>query len=497
MRYHLVRPGIETSAESVAFLSTDELLCQCLGLHPLDRIEVADGSGSVLAVLNGVTSGLVPPGSVGLSETAFERLALEEGVEVSMRPAGPPASVTAIRHKIAGRPFAGGDLRVLVDDIVSGRHSKVELTALVVASAIHGLSDDEVTELVRAMVARGRRMRWPGPIVADKHCIGGVPGNRTTPIVVAIAVAAGLTIPKTSSRAVTSAAGTADAMETLMNVSLSVERMEAVVRRAGGCLVWGGAMDLAPADDAIIRVEHPLHIDCEGLMLASILAKKIAAGATHVVIDIPVGPGSKVESSERAAALRERFRALGARLDLELSIQLTDGSSPIGHGVGPAIEARDVLAVLDGDALAPRDLREKSIAVAGSLLELVGAAAAGQGALEARSLLDSGAARERFELIRDLQGRSEPPRPGPAVYYWCAPVDGRVVAISNESIARAARLAGAPRDPAAGVDVHTRVGDRVTQGQPLLRVHARNTTMGEYARRYLETEARPMRVEPS
>ena len=128
------------------------------------------------------------------------------------------------------------------------------------------------------MVDAGERLSWSAPIVVDKHSVGGLPGNRTTPIIVAIAASLGLTMPKTSSRAITSPAGTADMMETLAPIHLTWQRSVAWSNRKGGCIVWGGAVKLSPADDILIRVERALDLDTEGQMIASVLSKKKSGG---------------------------------------------------------------------------------------------------------------------------------------------------------------------------------------------------------------------------
>lgn len=496
MRHELKRIGIDTGTESVAFLSSDSLVCRCLGLHPLDRVAIEADGRTVLSVLDGVTGDAVTVGAVGLSDYAFDRLALAEGTDVDVRPAEPPVSVDAVRAKVAGHRLTPPELDQIARDIVAGRYSKIELTAFVVASAIHGLDDDEVVALVEAMVASGERLRWDAPVVADKHSIGGVPGNRTTPIVVAIAAAAGLTIPKASSRSVTSPAGTADTLETVMDVELTAERIRAVVEERGGCMVWGGAFNLAPADDLIIRVEHPLNIDCEGLMIASILAKKLAAGSTHVVLDIPAGPGAKVRSADHGAHLGARFERLAARLGLRLKTLVTDGSQPIGRGVGPVLEMRDVLGILRGEAVAPVDLRDKALALAGELLELTGAASTGTGAAKAAAIVDSGAALAKFEGIRSAQGARELGHPGRQTHDLPAATAGRVSAIRNDVVARVARLAGAPRDSGAGIDLLVHAGDVVAAGQPLLRVHAESAQLLEFALAYLAEHPDVVAVEP-
>jgi thymidine phosphorylase len=486
MKFVLQRIGIDTHKESVAFLDDDDLICHSVEFQPMDRIEISGDGQRVLCVLNAVEAEVVPRGAIGLSNYAFAKLGLPEGTEVDVRPAEPPASTDLLRARMAGKRFSPEDIRKIVHDIVEGRYSKIELTAFVVAATINALDDDEVYALATATVESGERLQFKNSVIADKHCIGGVPGNRTTPIVVAIAAAAGLVIPKTSSRAVTSPAGTADTMETLMNVELPLERIYEVVGKESGCLVWGGALNLAPPDDLIIRVEHPLHIDSESFMIASILSKKSAAGATHLVLDIPVGRGGKAETPQKAEHLQERFENLATRLNLRIKTIFTDGTQPVGRGIGPVLEAQDVLAVLSNDPNAPLDLREKSLHLAGALLELTGALPQDQGRARAEALLRSGAAFEKFERIRALQGYRQLSAPGRYCEEIRATKGGRVQAIHNRLIARIAKLAGAPRDAGAGVFLHKHVGDFVQQGEPLFRVHAHSAETLGFALRFWE-----------
>lgn len=501
MRFELRRIGIDTGRESVAYLNNAAILCGCLGLHPLERLEVRGSGRTLLAVLDGVEAPVLGRDLggdiVGLGTYAFDKLGLPDGSAVDVQPAEPPKSVELLRAKLAGRRLNVADFSVIARDLVAGRYSNIELTAFVVACAIHSLDDAEVRALVTAMVESGERMHWTASVIADKHSVGGVPGNRTTPIVTAIAAAAGLQMPKTSSRSITSPAGTADTVETLMDVNLTPERIRAVLAREGACLAWGGALNLAPADDLIIRVEHPLDIDAEGLMIASILAKKAAAGSTHVVIDIPVGLGAKIEGRERGARLRERFERIGGELDLKVTALLTDGTQPVGRGIGPVLEARDVLQVLRGEREAPQDLREKAIYLAGELLELTATTAAGQGAARARSLLESGHAYERFERIREAQGRREPPPPGPHTFELRARRSGRVGGIANAVLSRTARLAGAPRDVGAGIDLLVHVSDEVREDDVLLRIHAASAPLLEFAVAHLGEHPEAVAVDPS
>jgi thymidine phosphorylase len=302
---------------------------------------------------------------------------------------------------------------------------------------------------------------------------------------VPIVAALGLPIPKTSSRGITSPAGSADSMEVLAPVSLDIPAMRKVVEREGGCIVWGGTVRLSPADDILIRVERPLDFDSDGQLVASVLSKKAAAGSTHVVIDMPVGPTAKVRGAEAAARLAQRLGSVGKSIGLEVRVVSSDGSQPVGRGIGPALEARDVLSVLQNETAAPADLRERALLLAGELVELCGAAPAGSGNAAAREALASGAAWRKFQAICAAQGGMREIPLAAQRHVVAAPAAGRVASFDNRRLAKVAKLAGAPRDPAAGLDLHVRVGDRVERGAPLFTLHAEAPGALEYALAYL------------
>lgn len=327
--------------------------------------------------------------------------------------------------------------------------------------------------MTRAMAAVGGRLSWGSDMVVDKHCIGGIPGNRTSMIVVPIVAAHGLTIPKTSSRAITSPAGTADTMEVLARVDVGSDEMHEIVAAERGCLVWGGHANLSPADDVLISVERPLAIDTPEQMVASILSKKLAAGSTHLVLDLPVGPTAKLRDRERFLRLRKLFEYVSDQVGISTDVLATDGSQPIGRGIGPWLEARDVMQVLERHPDAPRDLEERAVLLAGHVLEFDPALRGGQGIVRARELLHSGAALAKMRRLMAAQGA--PPQQvalGTLTHDVAAAHDGVVSAIDCLRLARIARLAGAPMDKGAGVDLFKRIGDPVQQGEPLYRIHA-------------------------
>lgn len=488
------RVGIDTWRENVAYLHRDCPVVRAEGFQALSKVSVQANGTTIAAVLNVVDDPhIVAPCDLGLSEDAFARLGVAEGHAAQIEHAEPPPSIVALHRKIGGDRLARADLFAIVEDIAAARYSKIELAAFVVATHQNELDRDEVLHLTEAMIAVGQRLHWredvgSGPVV-DKHCIGGIPGNRTSMLVVPIVAAHGLWCPKTSSRAITSPAGTADTMEVLARVELTVEQLVPIVRATRGCIAWGGTAGLSPADDILISVERPLGIDSPGQMVASILSKKVAAGSTHLLLDIPVGPSAKVRSMAEAQRLKRLFEHVAAPLGLALEVVITDGSQPIGRGIGPVLEARDVMQVLHNDPLAPADLREKALRLAGRMIEFDPDVRGGDGLRIARDILESGRALERMLGIVEAQGRrSDPPGPGRLVHEVRAAADGTVQAIDNLRLARIARLAGAPQLPGAGADLLKKLGDPVRRGDVLYRIHAEVEADLVFARRLADAD---------
>ena len=473
----LKRIAIDTYHENVAFLHRDCPAYRTEGFQALTKVEVKANDGKsrrVLAVLNVVDdTAIIDVNELGLSEQAFEQLGLAEDAQVRVAHTEPPSSLDAVHRKIAGGSLSLEDYRAIASDVVGNRYSRMEIAAFLIASSQAGLERDEVLSLTTAMVETGERLDWGESFVADKHCIGGIPGNRTSMLVVPIVAAHGMLIPKTSSRAITSPAGTADTMGVMAKVDLPPEELREIVHHQRGCLAWGGTAELAPMDDLLISVERPLFVDSPGQLVASILSKKLAAGSTHLLIDIPVGPTAKVRSMNDALQLRKLFEYVGDCKGLHVEVIITDGSQPIGRGIGPALEARDVLQVLNNDTDAPQDLRQKSLRLAGRVLEFDPDVRGGQGFNIARDILDSGRALKKMQSIIDVQGRKEfKYRPGHLRFDVVAPRDGVVIGIDNLQMARIARLAGAPMDVFAGVDLFKKLGDPVEKGEPLYALYA-------------------------
>ncbi len=460
-----------------------------LGLHHGDRIGIVYKKRHAHAIMNITdTEKSVKVGSLGLFEEVLKYLGCKNGSTVKIHLEKKPDSIRYIREKLEGRRLKKEEINEIITDLVYGKLSPVEITYFVAGSAVHGLNEEETVNLTKAMINTGDTLIFPGEIVLDKHCTGGVAGNRTTPIIVPIIAAAGLKIPKTSSRAITSPAGTADTMEVIAPVIHNKEKMQKMVHKNGGCIVWGGAINLAPADDKIIQVESPLSIDAEGQLLASILAKKGSVGSTHVLIDIPIGNQTKITSAKRAKHLATLFKRIGKKIGMHLEVIITDGNEPIGNGIGPALEAKDVLKVLQRSDTRPLDLEKKSVEMAGKMLEM--AKITNNGKRLAQEILDDGRALKKFKEIIKAQGgkssiKSSDIKVGKYTYTYKASKEGKVKDLNNKAIAKVAKVAGAPHDQGAGIYLHVHEGDMLKKGQTILTIHADNKEKLQFARKEL------------
>jgi thymidine phosphorylase len=493
-RLRLRRMGIDTYQEPVLYMHRDCPVCHSEGFEAQSRVEVALNSHHIVATLNVVDADFLSPGEAGVSEAAWRLLRAREGDVVLLRHPAPLESLGHVRAKVYGRRLTDPSIRAVIADVAAGHYSDLQLAAFVTACAGDRLDMQETISLTRAMVDVGDRIDWGEGLVMDKHCVGGLPGNRTTMLIVPIVAACGLRMPKTSSRAITSPAGTADTMETIAPVDLEVAQIKRVVESTGGCIVWGGSVRLSPADDILIRVERPLDLDSQGQLVASVLSKKVAAGSTHVLIDMPVGPTAKVRSAEAARELGTQLQHVAHALGLKVRVARTDGQAPVGRGIGPALEARDVLAVLRGQADAPADLAQRALLLAGELLEFGGAAPPGSGNAMAAAVLADGRAWAKMQEICQAQGGFREPPVAPCRHEVPAARSGTVQGMDNRRLARIAKLAGAPKTPCAGIDLHVRVGDFVERGQPLYTLHAGSPGALAYALAYAQTQSDTVHV---
>lgn len=494
-RLRLKQLSINTYNEAVIYMREDCHICQSEGFEAQARVKVTLNDNSLIATLNTVQSDLLHHDEASLSTYAWNFLHAKEGDEITISHPVPLDSLSYIRSKIYGKELKKNEIDHIIDDLMSGQLSDIDIAMFLSAIAGKGLNMRETFDLTNAMIRTGQQMFWTSELIFDKHCVGGLPGNRTTLIVVPIVAAFGLMIPKTSSRAITSPAGTADTMEVFAPVNLDSKTIQKIVEKENGCIAWGGAVSLSPADDLLIRIERAMNLDSEGQMVASILSKKIAAGANHLVVDMPIGKTAKVRSIQQAEFIKNYLEEIARKFSLKIKVLMTDGSQPIGYGIGPALEARDVWAVLSGNPWAPKDLRDRALTIAGHLIEFAPNVLKGSGRSLAESILDSGQALKKFEAICKAQGGLFEIPTAKYTREIKAQQSGKIIEIDNRHIARIAKLAGAPNAKASGVEMLVKLNFTVEKGQPLFIIHSETKGELDYALEFIKLDHTIIQIE--
>lgn len=448
--------------------------CVELGVQEMDRVKIMAPAETMVAIVERSDS-VLERGEIGLMKDTFRGLKVKQGDTVIVSYAPKPESVRFIRRKMDNKALTKDEIESVVQDIVEYRLSNIEVSAWLTALYINGMSLEEIANMTNAMVKTGDTLHFERGPVFDFHSVGGVPGNKITPIVVSIVAEAGLLIPKTSSRAISSAAGTSDFVEVFADVDIDAMRLREIAETHGGAFTWGGSINLAPVDDIVIKVEYPLSINPRAQMLASIMSKKKAISADYLLIDLPTGEGTKISNIEEARAYARDFMTLGDMLGMHVECAITYGDQPVGSAIGPALEARECVRILEGDEH-PSSVVEKACELAGMILEMGGHS---NGARKAREILDSGRALKKFREIVGAQNgnpdiKSEDIKIGEFSHEFQAPRFGYVNQIRNKDLVAVARAAGSPHDKGAGILLRTKKGHRVEQGDTLFTIYADN-----------------------
>ncbi len=466
-----------------------------MGLYTTGRISIktiSKYSKEISTVFDSIEK-FVKEDEILVSLETKKRLKLKKGQKVDVNISRSPRSVLYIRKKLEGKTLKEKEVDEIIIDVVNNSLSEPEIAIFISAMYEHRMSFKETIYLINAILKTGNRLNLKEKFPVDKHSIGGVAGNRTTPLVVSICAAAGLIMPKTSSKAITSAAGTADVISTIAKVEFEMKELKKIISKAGAFMVWGGALGMVPADSKIIKVEKALKIDPESQLLASIMSKKLAVGSKYLVIDIPYGKSAKV-TRQRALKLKEKFEKLGRYFHIKMKVVLTDGSQPIGSGIGPALELIDVINILDPKKKGPKDLEEKSLFLAAHLLEMTHKAKKGQGEKLAEEILHSGKAFEKFkEIIKAQKGKLVEIKPGKFKRDIFAKRSGKILEIDNKKINFLARSAGCPADKYAGLFLHVYKNDKVKKGEKILTIYAESKPRLNEALRFYK-KIKPIKV---
>ena len=457
-------------SEPVVMLNRDD--CLELGVGPTDRVRITAERSVVTSIVTSDKE--VRKGLVGMPAYVLKRCGASDGGEVEVVFSPMPDSARSIRRKINGHRLNREEIGSIVMDIMDGNLSGKEILAFISAFNINNSDLTEVADLTRAMTATGTTVDFGVCPVLDFHSLGGVPGNKITPIVVSIVASEGLVIPKMSSRSISSACGTSDFVDTFCDVELNNEQLLSAVRKTNGVFACGNE-DYAPVGQMIIDAERPMGIDPRPTMLASIMSKKVAIGTTHLVIDIPMGEGSKIPDINTARDFAKDFTELGSMLGMHVECAVSRADQPIGRMIGPILEAKECVEVLEDRGGDP-ELIDKACTMAGILLEMAGEP---DGKRRAKEILGSGRAHRKFlEIVEAQNGdprlRSEHLVPGSFVKDVHAKRSGTVQYIDNACMVAIAKGAGAPNDLGAGLELLHKRGDRVQEGDVLFRIYAEN-----------------------
>jgi putative thymidine phosphorylase len=468
----------------------DKKTAHKLGVHLKDRIsiKISKKDKKEFSTIVDTVEGLIKQNEIAVSSEIKEILDLKSSQKVYVSLSHTPNSLEYIKKKLNKEPFTKKEIFEVIKDIVNNSLSEAEIALFISAMYEQGMDFQETVHLIEAILASGQRLNLNKKYIADKHCIGGIPGNRTTPLVVSICAAGGLVVPKTSSRAITSAAGTVDVIETIAEVSFDMKKVKKVIDKTNACMVWGGALGMVPADSKIIQIEKILKVDPRAQLLASIMSKKLAVGSKYIVIDLPYGKTAKVDK-KNALELKSQFEKLGRHFKIKLKGVLTDGSQPIGNGVGPVLEMMDIIDILNPKKQGPHDLEEKALFLSGELFELTGKAKKGKGKEMAREILYSGKAFKKFkEIVRAQNGNLENLKGIKLKKQILASENLKVKEIDNKKINTLARIAGCPVDKFAGIYLHAHVNEEIKKGEPIITVYSENRVRLKSSLKYYKNE---------
>lgn len=467
--------SISSFNENVIYLHKDCKAYKVDEIIAMTKVEVHGGAFPVFGFLEIIDDdNIISTEELGLNDEAFDLINLPEGANVTLTIAPQPQSISFIKRKMLGNILSESEYRSIINDIASHRYSNMDIASFLIASGSF-MTTPETLYLTEALIG-DKTFNWDNEnIVVDHHCLGGVPGNKTDIIITAIVAAYGLPILKTASRSITSCAGVADTFSVLANVNIDENKIQNILEETHGVIIDYNKLPIVSACKLISSIERSIGMSQQHNIVSEILAIKIAFGVTNLLLDIPVGPTSRIKTTSEAVQIRKLVEYIGDMLSLNVDVVITDGSEPIGNGVGAVLEARDVMKVLRNRDDAPQDLKEKSLFLAGRILEFDPKLRGGQGYHVAQEILTSGRALETINRIIYTQGKAEQARLGSLTREITARQSGTVRSINNQRINTIGILAGAGQYAGAGLDLLKKVGDTVESGETLYIIHSTNS----------------------
>ncbi len=396
--------------------------------------------------------------------------------------------IQIIDKKRRGETHSEEEIRFLVEGMMSGEIADYQVSAWLMATCIQGLDIDETTWLTQAFVNSGKVLDLSklGGVVVDKHSTGGV-GDKTTLVLIPLLAAAGLKVAKLSGRGLGFTGGTIDKLEAIPNFQVTLSSKDFInqIKRIG-VAISSQTADLAPADGKMYALRDvTCTVESIPLIAASVISKKIAAGANVIVLDIKYGRGAFMHTLAEARGLATTCRQIGQKLGRKIYTVISSMNQPLGYAVGHTVEVQETIQTLQGKG--PRDLEELCL-ILGSVA-MVGAGKAGsieEGKAQLKRHLEDGSAMAKFKELIEAQGGDLDVLKHPELM----PQPDRVILIPSTTtayiqdidalkVAQAAKLVGAgrltkdaPINLGVGVVLHKKVGDKVEKGETLVELYS-------------------------
>ncbi len=407
-------------------------------------------------------------------------------------------AIDIIEKKRDGLELTAEEIDFFIQGYTRGDIPDYQAAAWLMAVYLRGMSERETCDLTLAMARSGEMLDLNdvAPIVADKHSSGGI-GDKVTLVVAPIVAACGVPVGKMTGRGLGFTGGTVDKLESIpgFRTDLSPQEFKAQLARIG-IVITGQSENLAPADRKLYALRDVTGtVSSLPLIVSSIMSKKLAGGATVILLDVKVGSGAFMKTVDEATRLAEAMVRLGRELGRRVGALVSDMNQPLGWAVGNALEVREAIGVLHEEG--PTDLREHCLVVAAEMLALAGRVADSTEGVElAAQAIADGSAWRKFRALVAAQGGDvrfvdEPDRlpRAPMVEPIPAPTDGYLQRVNAAQVGMAVvdlgggrEKKGDPIDHSVGVIVHYKVGDRVQKGTPLCTIHASDRVRLERAK---------------
>ena len=390
-----------------------------------------------------------------------------------------------IQKKRDGGILTESEIRFLVDGVVDGSIPDYQLSAMMMAIYFRGLNSKETAILTSAMAHSGDVVDLSSiqGVKVDKHSTGGV-GDKTTLVIAPIVASCGVPVAKMSGRGLGHTGGTVDKLESIpgFRTSMDQEEFTCIVNRVGACVV-GQSGNLAPADKKLYALRDvTATVESKPLIAASIMSKKIAAGADCILLDVKTGSGAFMKTVEDSIDLAKIMVEIGSHVGRTTAALITDMDRPLGHAVGNSLEVVEAIRTLQG--MGPADLTQVCTQLAAGLLELAGKGSHEECIELVQEAVSSGRALEKLREMVAAQGGDpsyiDHPEQFPEAVVEnevCCPQSGYITHINTQQVGISSVVLGAgrevkdaPIDHSAGILLYKNIGDRVEEGEPLARL---------------------------